>query len=374
MFLKRSIVKTLAFLYQYFVKPLLFRTDPEKVHQHITDMGEQLGKIIGVSTIIKVCLDSHDETLSQKIAGIAFDKPVGLSAGFDYEAKLTQILPAIGFGFATVGTVTYNKYKGNPRPILGRLPHSRSLMVNKGFKNAGVYTIMQKLRPLHFTIPIGISIGRTNDPYLTQSESVQDIVRSFIACEESSVTYSYYELNISCPNLYGNVSFYPPHNLKDLLRAIEELGLTRPVFVKMPIEKNNEELLKMLEIIEKYTVEGIIIGNLQKDRNDPALDPTEVKQFKVGNFSGKPTFLRSNELIKLTHQTFKDRFTIIGCGGVFSAEDAYLKIKLGASLVQLITGMIYQGPQLIADINLQLPQLLKKDGFSHISQAIGTLS
>jgi dihydroorotate dehydrogenase len=128
----------------------------------------------------------------------------------------------------------------------------------------------------------------------------------------------------------------------------------------------------MLEVINKFTfIKGVIIGNLQKNRKDPSLDQDEVKKFKTGNFSGKPCKKRSNELIKLTFQKYKKRFVIIGCGGVFSVNDAYKKIKLGASLVQLITGMIYQGPQLIAQINLEFLNLLKKDGFKHVSEAVG---
>jgi dihydroorotate dehydrogenase len=186
--------------------------------------------------------------------------------------------------------------------------------------------------------------------------------------------HSYYELNISCPNLFGDITFYPPKHLKELLVELKKVHISRPIFIKMPIEKSNEEIADMLHIIEKYPVSGVIFGNLQKNRKDPALNQDEVVQFSVGNFSGKPTERRSNELIAFTYKKYKQRFVIIGCGGIFSAQDAYAKIRLGASLVQLITGMIYQGPQLISMINVGLPELLERDGFSHISDAIGTSS
>lgn len=362
-----------GFIYQRFLKPLFFLIDPEFVHVSMVGMGELIGRFSFKRKFIAAFLKIQNKRLEQNISGIHFVNPVGLSAGFDYEARLTQILPSIGFGFETVGTITYSSYEGNARPMLGRLPKSKSLMVNKGFKNLGAGETMRRMSKLHFEMPIGISIGRTNGKKnMTQKQSVEDVVKAFILFEKSRVQHSYYELNISCPNLYGNISFYPPQNLKQLLLAVQKLKISKPAFVKMPIEKSDKEIKEMLKIISEYPfIKGVIFGNLQKDRKDPALDPEEVKKFKVGYFSGKPTEKRSNELIKLSYGLYKKRFIIIGCGGIFSAQDAYRKIRLGASLIQLITGMIFQGPGLIGQINLELLELLKKDGFSHISQAIG---
>jgi dihydroorotate dehydrogenase len=232
--------------------------------------------------------------------------------------------------------------------------------------------MVKRLQPLQFEIPVGISIGRTNSLTLkTQKESIADIVSAFIIFEKSKTHHSFYELNISCPNLYGDITFYPPKNLKELLREIDTLHLRKPVFIKMPIEKTNAEVLQMLKVIAQHCPKGVIFGNLQKDRKDPALLPDEVRKFSVGYFSGKPTFLRSNELIKLTYQHYHNQLIIIGCGGVFSAQEAYKKITLGASLVQLVTGMIFEGPQLASQINFELEDLLVRDGFTHISEAIG---
>jgi dihydroorotate dehydrogenase subfamily 2 len=312
------------------------------------------------------------QNLSQTVHGITFESPIGLAAGFDYEARLTQILPALGFGFETVGTITYSAYEGNAPPMLGRLPKSRSLMVNKGFKNLGAQATLRRLSQLTFSIPVGISIGRTNSLSLkTQTESVEDIINTFTVFETSPLKHSYYELNISCPNLYGDISFYPPKNLEQLLKHVDELKIKRPLFIKMPIEKTNKEIMSMLDVIVKYHIAGVIFGNLQKNRQDPSLNPDEVAKFDKGAFSGKPTFNRSNELISLAYQYFGEKLTIIGCGGVFSTEDAYKKIKLGASLVQLITGMIYRGPTLISQINDELSYLLESDGFKTLSSARG---
>ena len=196
---------------------------------------------------------------------------------------------------------------------------------------------------------------------------------AFSVFEKAKVKNSYYELNISCPNLINTaVDFYKPENFNQLLQSINRLKLKKSVFVKMPISVSDKEFLSILNVITEYKmIKGVIIGNLFKDRKSPLLDKQEVNKYKVGYFSGKPCEPRSNELIKLTYKKYKNKLIIIGCGGIFSGQDAYKKIKLGASLVQLITGMIYQGPQLVSQINLELEELLEKDGFSNIKQAVG---
>ncbi len=359
-------------LYRNGIKQIFFRFEPEKIHVFMVATGEILGANPLTRWLTGFFLHVKDTTLSQTTNGIYFENPVGLAAGFDYEAQLSQVLDRISFGFQSVGTITLGSYGGNPRPMLGRLPKSKSLMVNKGFKNLGVNETIKRLQNKLFRIPLGVSIGRTNGRDMSQKESIQDIVNSFEAFESASVSHAYYELNISCPNLLGSVSFYSPKDLNELLQAISRLKIIKPVFVKMPIDKTDKEILAMMQIIAKYDwIKGLIFGNLQKNRKDPALDSGEVAKFPVGNFSGKPTYQRSNELITLAYEHYAERFTIIGCGGIFTAEDAYEKIKRGASLVQLITGMIFRGPQVIADINIGLRDLLDKDGYHSLSQAIG---
>lgn len=280
----------------------------------------------------------------------------------------------LDFGFQSAGTITNQPYKGNPPPRLGRLPKSKSLMVNKGFKNKGADTITKKLEDLSFKIPVGISIGMTNTRKTkTVDEAVNDIVSAFKIFEKEKIKNSYYELNISCPNLINiNVNFYRPVNLEKLLSELKNLNLKKPIFIKMPIEITDREFSALLKTIAECPfIKGVIIGNLQKNKKDHAFNIQEVKKFKLGNFSGKPCEQRSNELIALTYKKYKDRLIVIGCGGVFSSKDAYKKIRLGASLVQLITGMIFQGPQLIAQINFELIGLLKKDNFGNIRKAIG---
>lgn len=347
--------------------------DPEFIHEAITGYGEKLGQLYFPSVILKKIFFVQNKSLEQKVAGINFTNPVGLAAGFDYQGQLTKILPALSFGFQTIGTITNQPYEGNRKPRLGRLPKSKSLMVNKGFKNPGIHEIIKKLQKIKFTIPVGLSIGKTNSTKeMTQQEAVVDIVSAFKIADSSRIPFSYYELNISCPNLFGKVTFYPPQNLKELLSAVMALKLKKPLFIKMPIDQTNSQILNMLDVIVKFPVAGVIFGNLQKNKKDKSFYSEELKKFPVGNFSGKPTWERSNELISMTYKKYGRKLIIIGCGGIFSAEDAYKKIKLGATLVQLITGLIFEGPQLPAQINLGLTQLLKEDGFKQISAAVGS--
>lgn len=362
----------LATAYQV-LKRFLFLIDPEVIHEQMVKFGELLGGFKWVQQLTSRVFKLPYQSLSQEIAGISFATPIGLSAGFDYEARLTQILHSLGFGFQTVGTISNLYWGGNPKPRLGRLPQSKALLVNKGFKNPGAKAVIQKLKPLTFQNPVGVSIGQTNNGmFKTLTEVVLDIMAAFRQFEKAKLPHAYYELNISCPNLQTKLNFYNPKNLELLLQAVDKLKLSKPVFVKMPISETDETVLALLQVITKHSPVGVIIGNLQKNRHDPAVVPSEREGLGKGNLSGKPTFERSNHLIALAYKQFHPRLIIIGCGGVFSAADAYQKIQLGASLIQLITGMIFQGPQVIAEINLGLAELVQRDGYQNLSQVIGT--
>ena len=370
---KTLFIDSLGYVYKYLLKPVFFLIDAEVVHVSMVKFGEMLPEEILI--IFKSILVKKYSNLKQQIFDIDFKTPIGLAAGFDYEARLTQVLPHIGFGFETVGTITNSSYEGNPKPMLGRLPKSQSLLVNKGFKNLGIKETLKRLLGKKFSFPLGISIGRTNSITLdTLEKSIQDIVTAFKEVKKSRVNNSYFELNISCPNIIHNsgVDFYKPANLEKLLSAVDKVNLSKPMFIKMPIDQTDKNSLAMLKVISKHKVKGIIFGNLQTDKKNKVLVTSEVKKFKMGKYSGKPTFEDSNRLIKLTFKNFKNRFVIIGCGGVFNADDAWVKFISGANLVQLITGMIYEGPQLISQINRDLSERLQKEGYKNISQIVGS--
>lgn len=371
------VIDTIGYVYKYLLKPILWKIDAEWVHEQMVDFGQKLLKIELFRSVFKRLFATKYKNLKQTIAGIKFDLPVGLAAGFDYEARLTETLPFVGFGFETVGTVTNTAYEGNPKPRLGRLPKSQALLVNKGFKSLGVRATMDSLKGLKFSFPVGVSLGRTNSRELdTLDKSIADIVGSFKVVKKTAVDNSYYELNISCPNLIHDlgIDFYKPSHLEKLLTAVDGLKVGKPIFIKMPIDQGDKKTLAMLSVIAKHKIAGVIFGNLQTDKKYKTLVQSEVRKFKMGKFSGKPTFEMSNHLIKLAYKNFNDRLVIIGTGGVFSAEDAWVKFTNGASLVQLITGMIFEGPQLISQINRDLSERLKKEGYKNISQIVGTSS
>jgi len=370
---KRVVIIMTGLAYKL-VRPALFLLSSDTIHERVVGLGEWLGKNGFLKKVLGWFYDFRDESLEMELMGIKFKNPVGLAAGFDYEGKLTQILPAMGFGYQTVGTVTNMAYEGNPPPRLGRLIRSKSLLVNKGFKSSGVNKLVAKLGRIDFEGMVGVSVGRTNSAKLkTQKQSVEDIVAAFKILEKSKMKHAYYELNISCPNLIhaGSVTFYEPPELEKLLMAVDKLKLSRPVLVKMPITESDKAMLAMLKVVARHKIAGVVIGNLWKDRKSKDLDKVEVARAGLGNFSGKPTFRRSNELIDLAYKHFGKKLTIVGCGGVFTGVDAYEKIKRGASLIQMVTGLVYEGPQQVAKINMELLELVREDGYKNVSEAVG---
>lgn len=352
----------IGFLYKNLLKPFLFLFDPETIHDLFLKVGNLLGSNEYTREITSTIFRYQNKKLEQNILGIKFLNPVGLSAGFDKDAQIVDILPSVGFGFTQVGTVTYKAYEGNPKPRLTRITDKKSILVYYGLKNIGAKEIIQKLKKTHNkNFPISISIGKTNSKY-TSSEKAG--IKDYIDCTkliEKANVGDFYTINISCPNTFGGEPFTTPKKLEALLKEFKKLKIKKPIFIKMPINLTWSEFDKLLKIILKYKLDGVIIGNLNKHH-----------KYGKGGLSGKPTWKLSNELISKTYQKYGNKLVIIGVGGIFSAEDAYEKIKRGASLVQLITGIIYEGPQLIGQINKELTELLEKDGYKNISQVVGT--
>lgn len=351
---------TTRVLYTNFLKQVFFLFDPEFAHDRNVQCGKILGRFSFARNFIDWMWAYHNPVLTKTLDGITFSNPVGLSAGFDYNGNLTSILPSIGFGFHTIGTVTLKSYAGNTPPRLGRFPRSRALLVNKGLKNNGAISIIKKLKKCRFTIPTGISIASTNQHFTSEKEQIKDIVACFDLFETSTLSHAYYELNISCPNTFGGEPFTSSARLEKLMKKMDLLGVSRPLYIKMPIDQTEKETLLLLNVLAKHNVQGVIFGNLTKDKANPAVHPEDRKVWltRKGNLSGKPTWGRSNNLVALTRKHFGSRFTIIGTGGIFNGQDALQKLAAGADLIQLITGMIYEGPQVIGSINWHLAESL----------------
>ncbi|NVN97535.1 quinone-dependent dihydroorotate dehydrogenase [Candidatus Nomurabacteria bacterium] len=366
----------IGFLYRKIIKPILFKYPADDVHNFFLKTGNYFGRNNFIKKVFGKLFVYKNSILKQKILSLQFENPVGLAAGFDYDADLIDILPSIGFGFHSIGSVTYLPYAGNKAPMLDRLPKSKSLLVNKGFKSMGMESVLKKIgERREDSIPLGISIGSTNMPYKKIEEMADDVHASFDMGIRSKY-FDYFELNISCPNLINienlKEKFDDPIGFSILLNNLSYLNINRPLFIKMHAEKSPEETLALLDIAKDYKwISGVIMSNLVKNRENIDFDKEEVLNAGKGNFSGKPTEELSNNLITEIHKKYKDRFIIIGCGGIFSGKDAYEKIKRGATLVQLITGMVYEGPSVIGKINKDVSKLLKKDGYKNISEAVG---
>lgn len=352
------------------MKPVLFRFDPERVHDAFTLFGSLLGAT-PIGRAFVAWLYRHDHpVLEQTMLGMHFSNPIGLSAGFDKNALLTDIMPSVGFGFEEVGSVTGEPCEGNPKPRLWRLPKSHGLVVNYGLKNDGCKVVARRLQGKRFAFPIGISVAKTNSSATVETAAgIADYEKAFRALEGIA---DYLTINISCPNAYGGEPFASPERLELLLTRLDETPTSKPIFVKLPVDVTTDELDALVAVMERHRVHGVIIANLTKRRDRAEIDQEEVHHVGRGGISGKPTLETSNALIAHLFRATGRRFVIVGSGGVFTAEDAYEKIRCGASLIQLITGMIFEGPQLIGDINRGLVELLQRDGFANISDAVGT--
>lgn len=362
--------KTTSVLYKNITKPLAFQLDPEKVHDHFTRLGKQLGKNAITRGITSAAFSYHNPMLSQTLAGIHFPNPVGLAAGFDKNAELVDILPSVGFGFAEIGSITGEYCEGNPKPRLWRLPKSKSIIVYYGLKNEGAECISTKLANRVFQIPIGISAAKTNSKDTVALENGIEDYCKVLDCFR--IIGSYYTMNISCPNTFGGQDFSDPKRLEKLFNAMVKKKLfCKPVFLKLSPDLSLKELDALITLALKYPVTGMICSNLVKKKENACIHDDDMKQWVCGGLSGKPVLRHAYKHVAHIYQKTHGRLLVIGCGGIFTAEDAYAYIKNGASLVQLITGMIYEGPQVVSAINQGLVALLKKDGYKNISEAVG---
>lgn len=362
--------KLQAWGYQKIIKPLAFSRDPEMVHDAFTIVGRVIGSIPPLRMLTRLNYRYDDAILEQDILGIHFANPVGLSAGFDKNARLPKAMEAVGFGFEEVGSITGEPCAGNPKPRLWRLPKSKGLVVYYGLKNDGAEVISSRLKSAIFPLPVGISVAKTNDATTVELQAgIDDYVKAFKAFVDIG---QYFTINISCPNTCGGEPFTTPERLDSLLTELDKIATNKPIFIKMPADLSTSGVDGLVEVCMKHRVHGFILTNLTKQRNRIEIDPVEAAGITKGGVSGKPTFDASNELVEHLYRTTNGRFVIIGTGGIFTAEDVYEKIRRGASLVQLITGMVFQGPQVIGEINRGLAELLRRDGFSNISQAVGS--
>lgn len=361
-------------IYIYIVKPLLFKFRPDGVHKGMVAMTKQVQKIPGLRELPHLWAYG-DKRLGIEVAGIRFDNPIGLSAGFDKEISLPRMIRAVGFGWMTGGSVTWGEYKGNDGAWYYRLPNTKSLVVNAGLPSEGTEVVSRRVShydtALFADFPLNVSVAKTNTKSTaSESEAVKDYCSSLEVFDKIDQV-KMLEINISCPNTFGGEPFTTPKRLKKLLAAVDKLHLSKPVIIKMPINLTLDDFGALLDVVVNHQVAAVAIGNLHKDRRAVDLKdvlPDEVK----GSLSGAPAKAITTELIRYAYQKYGDRLQIIGIGGVFTADDAYEKIKAGASLVALITGLIFEGPSVVGEINRGLAKRLEADGYDSVSEAVGS--
>lgn len=367
----------IAFWYKHLLKPIYFRMDPEFIHDRMIFFGRLLGRNVVGRWMIKMMFYSGGSRLHQRVGGMTFYSPLGLAAGFDKNIDLCSVLPFLGFGFAEFGSITGKYCEGNPKPRLWRLPKSQGLVVYYGLKNDGAEALSKKMflerkrsertkLGRHFVY--GVSLAKTNCKDTADRDvGIEDYYKAYELMRDAA---DYITINISCPNAFGGQPFTDAESLELLMTRLDKLYVEgKPVFVKLSPDLDLETVDVLLDVCDKHKVDGFVCTNLTKKRDNKKILDDEVPE--LGGLSGKVVHKMSDVLIAHLYKRFRGEKIIIGVGGVFSAEDAYAKIKLGANLIQMITGMIYMGPSVISEINLGLESLLKRDGYSHVSEAVG---
>ena len=342
--------------YSSLILPLLRRLDPERAH-NLTLMGLQLG--LGPSNT-----ESDNPALAIQVAGIDFPNPIGLAAGFDKDARVFNAMLQAGFGFTESGTVTPKPQAGNLKPRIYRLPEDNAVINRLGFNNGGLDAYAKRMAGPKTGI-VGANIGRNKD----SADAIEDYVTG---ARRIAPFCDYLTINISSPNTPGLRDLQRADALSTLVVAVQsaltETGAEPPLFIKIAPDLTEADIDDIAAVAISSDINGLIVSNTTIER------PKFLKgnhRTEIGGLSGKPLFTPSTALLSKMYKRCAGKLPLIGVGGIASGEDAYRKIRSGASLVQLYTALIYHGPRLITDIKRDLADFLEKDGFSSITDAIG---
>lgn len=360
-----------AIMYQL-LKKVLFRMDPEVAHEWTIRSLQLLQRTPWIAKLLQKQWEVKHPSLSSTVAGIPFANPVGLAAGFDKHANVFPALSNLGFGFVEVGTLTPRPQAGNERPRLFRLPEDQAIINRMGFNNHGVEGAIQSFETLpRPEIPIGINLGKNKDT--ANEEASQDYITGLNSLYQYG---DYFVINISSPNTKGLRDLQEAKALQQLLTDIlqtrdhctEQFQKKKPIFLKIAPDLTQIQLDEIIEIALRTKIDGIIATNTTLSRDGLK---NQLHQQEAGGLSGRPLTTRSTQWISQIYRQTQGQIPIIGVGGIFTAEDAYAKIRAGANLVQVYTGMIYQGPAIVKQINRDLITLITKDGFTSIQNAVG---
>lgn len=356
-------------LYSKAIKPLLFRMDPERAHHLAMNMGSFINDHPLLQGLLRQMYSYQSSRLTQTLWGMNFANPIGLAAGFDKNGYISRTIQALGFGFVEVGSITAQPSTGNPLPRLFRLPDDRSVINRMGLNNDGAQTIVRRLanQAEYLHIPLGINVAKTHNPDILGDQALKDYVASY---KEALKVADYVTVNISCPNTGEGKTFEDPTALRELLDALDiPSGTgTTPTLIKLSADLDNGKLEKLVEISEECRIDGYVATNTSTSRSSLLTPSNTLRDIGSGGLSGSAIAKRSTRLISQLRKLIGGNKTIIGVGGIDSFETALEKLQAGANLLQIYTGMIYEGPGLAGAINKKLDQYLRERGLSGIQQ------
>ena len=341
------------------LKPYIFSLDPEAAH----DLAI---KSLKINILPKSIFNVEDEEiLETNLLNERIPNPIGLAAGFDKSAEVYNSLFKLGYGFIEVGTVTPKRQLGNPKPRIFRLEKDEALINRLGFNNDGSEIISNRISDNLPSGFLGINIGPNKDT----KNKAEDY---YLCLSRLSNFAGYLAINISSPNTEGLRDFHDEQELNNLLKGInkikKESSISKPIVVKLSPDIKDDEINKIIELIAKHKIDGVIVSNTT-DRNRENL--SDINKNERGGLSGQPLKNLSTALIKKIYKETKGKIQIIGVGGVDSGKSAYEKICAGANAVQLYTGMVYKGPGIVKAIKRELISILKKENIKNISEAVG---
>lgn len=366
-------------LYRRVIRPLLFLMNAETAHHLALALCRAAGGMPLVPRITRACLEFQAPELQTEVAGLRFANPIGLAAGWDKSGRALRLLDHLGFGFVEIGSISARPSVGNPRPRLFRLPEDQAIVVNYGLPNDGAEVIAQRLAAYRTRVPLGVNIVTTNDgpaaPPCNDDALLADYERSVSLVHRHA---DYLTLNLSCPNARDGQDFFGTRgNIAHLLQVLAPLKIGCPLFLKVAPNPDPASMDRLIGEAEPFPFVRGFIFNLPPGKPSTLHLRTSADVWKnmSGAVSGPPVASLINACIAECYARMpRERFAIIGAGGVFTAEDAYQKIRLGASLVQIYTALIYEGPGVIQRINRGLLDLLRRDSFKNIAEAVGTAS
>jgi dihydroorotate dehydrogenase len=362
-------------LYKSIARPILFRLPAEPAHEFAL---RSLALAFGNGAVRRLAAKHfQSEPFGQLHRfGLSFRNPIGLAAGFDKHGTAAQSLAALGFGFIEVGSVTASAQPGNPRPRLFRLPRDRALINRAGFNNCGAAQLVENLRQSRPDCVLGVNIGKSRSVPI--EAAIPDYLESFAAVYDIA---DYVAVNVSSPNTPNLRELQRPEMLAELFESLQrkndELALRKagsppkPLLLKIAPDLSESEIESIVSVAVNLKIAGLIATNTTTSRSGLQTPRNEVESYGEGGLSGAPLQKRSNNVIALIHRMTDGRLPIIGVGGVFTAEDAWEKICAGASLIQLYTGFIYEGPGVARRINEGLAEILKREGLGSLDDAIG---